>query len=124
MVARRGLDCTLYQLAGDELPYDSHWENLQKARRWGFKVSDAMRICRDAAEIDAYIGHWDAARRTLPFPTDGVVVKVNRYADRRALGSTAKAPKWAVAYKFKAEQALTRLVGIDFKWAAREPLRP
>ena len=115
VVARRGLDCTLYQLAGDELPYDSHWENLQKARRWGFKVSDAMRICRDAAEIDAYIGHWDAARRTLPFPTDGVVVKVNRYADRRTLGSTAKAPKWAVAYKFKAEQALTRLVGIDFQ---------
>ncbi len=115
VVARRGLDSTLYQLAGDDLPYDSHWENMQKAREWGFKISDAMRICRNAAEIDAYIAHWDEGRRSLPFPTDGVVVKVNRYDDRRALGSTAKAPKWAVAYKFKAEQALTRLVSIDFQ---------
>lgn len=115
VVARRGLDCTLYQLAGDDLPYDSHWENLRKAREWGFKVSDAMRICRSASEIDAFIEHWDEGRRSLPFPTDGVVLKVNRYADRRALGTTAKAPKWAVAYKFKAEQALTRLVSIDFQ---------
>ena len=115
VAARRGLDCTLYQLAGDELPSDSHWENMQRARTWGFKVSDAMRICRTAGEIDAYINHWDDARRGLPFPTDGVVVKVNRYDVRRALGTTAKAPKWAVAYKFKAEQALTRLVNVDFQ---------
>lgn len=115
VVARRGLDCTLYQMAGDALPFDSHWENLQKAREWGFKVSDAMRICRNAEEIDAYIAHWDEARKSLPFATDGVVVKVNRYEVRRVLGTTAKAPKWAVAYKFKAEQALTLLESVDFQ---------
>ncbi len=115
VVARRGLDCTLYQLAGDELPFTNHWESLAQARAWGFKVSDQARICRSAAEIDTFIGHWDEARRQLPFPTDGVVVKVNDFALRRRLGATAKAPKWAVAYKFKAEQALTRLAGIDFQ---------
>ena len=114
-VARRGLDCVLYQMAGDALPYDSHWENLRKAREWGFRISDAMRICRDTARIDEYIALWDEQRRTLPYATDGVVVKVNRYDVRRALGTTAKAPKWAVAYKFKAEQALTRLTGVDFQ---------
>ena len=115
VVARRGLDCTLYQLAGDDLPYESHWENLCKAREWGFRISDKMRICRSVAQIDDYIAYWDEARRQLPFPTDGVVVKVNRYADRRALGATAKAPRWAVAYKFKAEQALTELLSVDFQ---------
>mgnify|MGYP000926413034 FL=1 len=115
VVARRGLDCTLYQLAGDELPFSSHWESLEKARQWGFKVSDAARICRSVAEIDAFIAHWDEARRQLPFPTDGVVVKVNDFAVRRQLGFTAKAPKWAVAYKFKAEQALTRLESVSFQ---------
>ena len=114
-VARRGLDCVLYQMAGDALPYDSHWENLRKAREWGFRISDAMRICRDTARIDEYIALWDEQRRTLPSATDGVVIKVNRYDVRRALGTTAKAPKWAVAYKFKAEQALTRLTGVDFQ---------
>ena len=91
-VARRGLDCVLYQMAGDALPYDSHWENLRKAREWGFRISDAMRICRDTARIDEYIALWDEQRRTLPYATDGVVVKVNRYEVRRALGTTAKAP--------------------------------
>lgn len=115
VVARRGLDCTLYQVAGDNLPYKTHWESLQKAREWGFKISEWMRICRNAEQIDDYIAHWDQARRSLPFPTDGVVVKVDRFDVRRQLGFTAKAPKWAVAYKFKAEQALTRLVSIDFQ---------
>ncbi|MEZ3443258.1 NAD-dependent DNA ligase LigA [uncultured Alistipes sp.] len=115
VVAKRGLDCTLYQLAGDRLPHESHWENLQEAREWGFKVSDHMRICRSEEEVDAFIAHWDEARKQLPFPTDGVVIKVNRYADQRALGFTAKAPKWAVAYKFKAEQALTELLSVDFQ---------
>ena len=115
VVARRGLDCTLYQLAGDDLPFTNHWESLQKAREWGFKISDQMRICRSAEEIDAYIAHWDEARRELPFPTDGVVIKVNDFGVRRQLGFTAKAPKWAVAYKFKAEQALTELLSVDFQ---------
>lgn len=115
VVARRGLDCTLYQLTGDNLPFATHWESLEKAREWGFKVSGEARICRSVAEIDAFIAHWDEARRLLPFPTDGVVVKVNDFAVRRQLGFTAKAPKWAVAYKFKAEQALTRLESVSFQ---------
>ncbi len=115
VVARRGLDCSLYQLAGEDLPFESHWESLEKARQWGFKISGHIRICHNIEEIDAFIHHWDAARRELPFPTDGAVVKVNDFAVRRRLGFTAKAPKWAVAYKFKAEQALTRLVSVDFQ---------
>ncbi len=115
VVARRGLDCTRYQLAGDNLPFTNHWESLQKARAWGFKVSDRMRICHNAAQIDDFIRYWDTARHELPFPTDGVVIKVNDFAVRRQLGFTAKAPKWAVAYKFKAEQALTRIDSISFQ---------
>ena len=115
VVARRGLDCTLYQLAGDNLPFTSHWESLRQARKWGFKVSEHMRICHNVTEIDEFINHWDEARRQLPFPTDGVVIKVNDFAVRRQLGFTAKAPKWAVAYKFKAEQALTRLDSVAFQ---------
>ncbi len=115
VVAHRGLDCTLYQLAGDDLPFENHWDGLEQARRWGFKVSDRMQRCRTIEEIDAYIAYWDEARRSLPFATDGIVIKVNDYAVRRQLGFTAKAPKWAVAYKFKAEQALTRLKSIDFQ---------
>ena len=115
VVAKRGLDCTLYQLAGDNLPFDSHWDNINKAREWGFKISEYMRICHTVDEIDEYIRYWDEGRKHLPFPTDGVVIKVNRYADQRALGFTAKAPRWAVAYKFKAEQALTTLLSVDFQ---------
>ena len=115
VVARRGLDCTLYQLAGENLPFETHWESLVKAREWGFKISDAMRICRSAGEVDDYIRFWDQARKGLPFATDGVVIKVNNFAVRRSLGFTSKAPKWAVAYKFKAEQALTRIESIDFQ---------
>ncbi|WP_418450854.1 NAD-dependent DNA ligase LigA [Alistipes sp.] len=115
VVARRGLDCTLYQLSGENLPFETHWESLVKAREWGFKISDAMRICRGADEVDDYIRFWDQARKGLPFATDGVVIKVNNFAVRRSLGFTSKAPKWAVAYKFKAEQALTRIESIDFQ---------
>ena len=88
---------------------------MRKAREWGFNVSDKMRICRSQAEIDDYIAFWDEERRKLPFATDGVVIKVNSYALRRELGFTAKAPRWAVAFKFKAEQALTRLESVDFQ---------
>ena len=115
VVARRGLDCTLYQLAGKTLPYDTHSGNLDAARRWGFKVSEHTAICTTREEIFDYINHWDAERKNLPFPTDGIVIKVNRDADRRTLGYTSKAPKWAVAYKFKAEQATTRLLSIDYQ---------
>ena len=115
VVARRGLDCTLYQLAGKTLPYDTHSGNLDAARRWGFKVSAHTAICTTREEIFDYINHWDAERKNLPFPTDGIVIKVNRDADLRTLGYTSKAPKWAVAYKFKAEQATTRLISIDYQ---------
>ena len=115
VVARRGLDCYLYQLAGNNLPFESHEAALAAAKRWGFKVSDTSRLCRSVEEIDAFIAHWDEARRTLPFATDGIVIKVNDFARRRQLGFTAKAPKWAVAYKFKAEQALTRLESIAYQ---------
>ena len=115
VVARRGLDCTLYQVAGDKLPFASHSESLEAARRWGFKVSEHTALCRSAEEVLEFINHWDTERHSLPFPTDGIVIKVNRFADRRILGSTAKAPKWAVAYKFKAEQALTRLEKVTYQ---------
>ena len=115
VVARRGLDCTLYQVAGDKLPFASHSESLEAARRWGFKVSEHTALCRSAEEVLEFINRWDTERHLLPFPTDGIVIKVNRFADRRILGSTAKAPKWAVAYKFKAEQALTRLEKVSYQ---------
>ena len=115
VVAKRGLDCTLYQLAGDHLPFESHAESLDAARRWGFKVSDCSQLCRSIEEINEYINHWDTARKEMPFATDGIVIKVNRYSDRRKLGTTSKAPKWAVAYKFKAEQALTKLLKVSYQ---------
>ena len=115
IVARRGLDCTLYQLAGDNLPFATHVENLEAARRWGFKISDHTSICRSREEIERFIAYWDRERKNLPYATDGVVIKVNSYAHQRQLGSTAKAPRWAVAYKFQAERALTRLRSVDFQ---------
>ena len=115
VVAKRGLDCTLYQMAGDNLPFKSHLENLNAARSWGFKVSEHMQLCHSAKEVIDYITYWDEARKSLPYPTDGVVIKVNDFAVRRQLGFTAKSPRWAVAYKFKAESALTRLISVDFQ---------
>ena len=115
VVAKRGLDCTLYQMAGDNLPFTGHIENLEAARRWGFKVSEHMTLCRGAKEVIEYINYWDEARKSLPYPTDGVVIKVNNFALRRSLGFTAKSPRWAVAYKFKAESALTKLLSVDFQ---------
>jgi DNA ligase (NAD+) len=110
VVAHRGLDCTLYNLAGNDLKFETHYESLEAARSWGFKVSEHARVCRTRQEIKEFIDHWDTARKELPYATDGVVIKVNRYADQRTLGSTAKAPRWAVAYKFQAERALTKLL--------------
>ena len=114
-VAQRGLDCTLYQLAGNDLPYDNHWQNLEAARSWGFKISEHTAICRSREEIEAFIAHWDTERKRLPYATDGIVIKVNNYNDQRSLGSTAKSPRWAVAYKFQAEKALTKMLSVDFQ---------
>lgn len=114
-VARRQLDCYLYYMVGEKLPHENHWDNLQAAREWGFKISDRMRKCRSWQEIEEYIMQTDTERSSLPYDTDGAVLKVNDYMAQRRLGSTAKAPRWAVAYKFKAEQALTRLLSVDFQ---------
>ncbi|MFI3289183.1 MAG: NAD-dependent DNA ligase LigA [Rikenellaceae bacterium] len=115
VVAKRGLDCMLYQVVGRDLPYESHWESLQRAAEWGFKISDSRVLCRSVEQIEEFIAYWDKKRFDLPFAMDGVVIKVNRYEDQRALGFTAKAPKWAVAYKFKAEEALTKILSVDFQ---------
>lgn len=115
VVARRGLDCTLYQVAGESLPQTTHIQTLEDARSWGFKISEHIKLCHSAAEVIDYINYWDSARKSLPYPTDGVVIKVNDFGIRRSLGFTAKSPRWAVAYKFKAESALTRLESVDFQ---------
>ena len=115
VVAERGLDCTLYHIAVDEPIKSTHWENLMEAKRWGFKISEHIKVCRTREEIEAFIAYWDSERKNLPYATDGIVIKVNSYAHQRTLGSTAKAPRWAVAYKFQAERALTKLLSVDFQ---------
>ena len=115
VVAHRGLDCTLYHIAVDEPIKSTHWDNLMEAKRWGFKVSEHIKVCRTRKEIEAFIAYWDTERKALPYATDGIVIKVNSYANQRSLGSTAKAPRWAVAYKFQAERALTKLISVDFQ---------
>ena len=113
-VAHRGLDAYLYYLLGDNLPYDNHYDNMMAARSWGFKVSDAMTCLHSIDEVDKYINYWDKARKTLPVATDGLVFKVNSLRQQLNLGFTAKSPRWAVAYKFAAERALTRLRFVSF----------
>ena len=115
IVASRRLDAYLYYMLGEGLPADNHYDNLQAARAWGFKISDAIRLCRTPEEILAYIKYWDTERHALPVATDGIVLKVNSLKQQRALGSTAKSPRWAIAYKFQAEQAETRLVSVDYQ---------
>lgn len=113
-VARRGLDAYLYYLLGENLPYDNHYDNMMAAREWGFRVSDAMTLLHNIDEVDQYINHWDTARKELPVATDGLVFKLNSLRQQLNLGFTAKSPRWAIAYKFKAERALTRLRYVSF----------
>ena len=115
MVANRGLECTLYHMLGEDLPYSTHDEALTKAAEWGLPVSDLRKVCKSIEEIEEFINYWDTERKTLPFATDGIVIKVNQMQYQEELGYTAKFPRWAVAYKFKAEQALTRLNSIDYQ---------
>lgn len=114
-VGRRGLWCTLYHIPAQSVPFDTHDEALSKAASWGLPVSEHRRLCRNITEIKQFIDHWDTARRELPFATDGIVIKINELQAQRALGYTAKSPRWAVAYKFKAEQACTPLLSIDYQ---------
>lgn len=114
-VARRGLTAYLYYMLGDNLPGITHYERLQLARRWGFPVSDAIRVCHSVEEVMQYIAHWDTERKNLPVATDGIVLKVNNLAQQQDLGYTAKTPRWAIAYKFPAERQLTRLRQITYQ---------
>lgn len=115
VVASRNLDAYLYYLLGEDLPCDGHFENLQKAAAWGFKISDAMRKCRTLDEVFDYIDYWDKERKNLPVATDGIVLKVNSLLQQKNLGYTAKSPRWAIAYKFQAEKALTRLNSVSYQ---------
>lgn len=115
IVAKRRLDAFLYYMLGEELPADGHYENLQCAAQWGFKVSDATRKCKTLDEIYEFIDHFDVARKELPYATDGVVLKVNSLRQQRNLGYTSKSPRWAIAYKFQAERALTRLNEVTYQ---------
>lgn len=115
MVANRGLECTLYHMLGENLPYIRHDEALKAAKSWGLPISDKSKICKTVDEIEEFINYWDTERKTLPFATDGIVIKVNELPYQQELGYTAKFPRWAVAYKFKAEQALTKLISVDYQ---------
>ena len=115
VVANRQLDAYLYYLLGEELPADGHYENLEAARQWGFKISEGMKKVRTVEEIIDFINYWDTERKNLPVATDGIVLKVNSLRQQRALGFTAKSPRWAIAYKFKAERACTELLEVTYQ---------
>ena len=115
LVASRQLDAYLYYLLGEELPAEGHYENLEAARHWGFKISEGMKKVQTLQEIYDFINYWDSARKDLPVATDGIVLKVNSLRQQRALGFTAKSPRWAIAYKFKAERACTRLNEVTYQ---------
>ena len=115
VVAHRQLDAYLYYLLGDGIPTVSHYDNMQTARAWGFKISDAMKVAHSLQDIYDYIDYWDEARHALPVATDGIVLKVNSLRQQELLGYTAKSPRWAIAYKFQAERALTRLNEVTFQ---------
>ena len=114
-VAKRGLDCYLYYMLGEELPAQTHYERLEIAKKWGFNISDAVKVCHGLDEVMEYIAYWDTERKNLPVATDGIVLKVNDLATQEDLGYTAKSPRWAIAYKFPAEKQLTRLNAITYQ---------
>jgi DNA ligase (NAD+) len=114
-VAKRGLDCYLYYLLGAHLPFETHYQNLLKAKDWGLRIPEFITHCLSIDDVWNFILHWDVARHELPFDIDGVVVKVNHSRQQQALGFTAKSPRWAIAYKFQSEAAATRLLSVDFQ---------
>ena len=114
-VARRGLDAYLYYMLGENLPAQTHYERLMTAKQWGFRISDAIKVCQNVDEVMAYIAYWDTERKKLPVATDGIVLKVNNLAQQAELGYTAKTPRWAIAYKFPAEKQLTLLKEITYQ---------
>lgn len=115
VVATRKLDAYFYYLLGEELPAETHFDNLEAARSWGFKIPNVIRVCNSLEDIYDYIAYWDVERKNLPVATDGIVLKVNSLLQQRNLGFTAKSPRWAIAYKFQAERAVTRLNSVSFQ---------
>lgn len=114
-VAKRGLDAVFYYLLGDNLPADNHYDNMEAAKKWGFKVAPIITLLHDIDDVERFISHWDTARKELPMATDGLVFKVNSLRQQLNLGYTAKSPRWAIAYKFQAERALTQLKYVSFE---------
>jgi DNA ligase (NAD+) len=115
IVASRSLDCFLYIMLGEELPHNNHFDNMKEASNWGFKIPDSIKLCQNIDEVFEFIHRWESGRKRLPYDIDGVVIKVNSISQQAELGYTAKSPRWAIAYKYKAEQASTRLISIDFQ---------
>jgi len=115
LVAKRKLDCFLYNVMGEDLPFVTHFESMQAASSWGFKISKEAKLCKGINEVLDFIQYWDTRRFQLPYDTDGIVVKVNNYRQQKNLGFTAKSPRWAIAYKFKAEQVSTELLSISYQ---------
>jgi DNA ligase (NAD+) len=115
IVASRSLDCFLYLMLGVNLPHNNHFDNMMEAVRWGFKVPDSIKLCSNIDEVIQFIHRWDTDRKELPFDIDGVVIKVNSLSQQQELGFTAKTPRWAIAYKYKAEQVSTRLLSVAFQ---------
>ncbi|MBA5630321.1 NAD-dependent DNA ligase LigA [Moheibacter lacus] len=114
-VAKRNLDCYLYTIVGNNLPFESQWEMLQSAQNYGFKIPSTAKLCSNLDEVLAFIEFWDKERKLLPFEIDGIVVKVNSFAQQNELGFTAKSPRWSMAYKFKSEKAETELLSITYQ---------
>lgn len=114
-VRRRGLSAVLYQFVGENMPADTHWELLQKAKSWGFKTSNHAKLCKNLDEVKDFINYWEENRHELDFEIDGIVVKVNSLAQQKSLGYTAKSPRWAMAHKYKAEKAETELLSVSYQ---------
>jgi len=115
IVASRSLECMVYFLLAEKLPHDNHFDNLKEAAGWGFNVAESIRLCRNIDEVIQFISYWETERKNLPYDTDGVVIKVNSLIQQKDLGFTAKSPRWAIAYKYKAEEASTRLLSVTFQ---------
>ena len=122
--ANRRLDNYCYYMMSDNIPYETHYESLMAAREWGFNISNHIALCKNIDEIEDFINYWDTERKNLPFDIDGIVIKVNSFAQREILGLTAKSPRWAIAYKFKAEQVKTQLLSVDFQVGRHGTITP